>query len=465
VVGNHDRIKQLLKYSFVENISEPLTELNLASFHSMTSEISESYVDLAKEQLAIMGAEHFINNRITGKGVRIAVFDAGFPEVNTHFLLKHLIDNKQIEKTFDFTKKKDHVFRSNSHGLSTLSNIAGKHEDLLFGMAPDATFLLALTEVSSEIFKEEVWWVAAAEWADKNGVQIINSSLGYTYHRYFPEQMNGEKAYISRAANIAAEKGILVVNSAGNEGTDKNWTIVGAPADAEKVLSVGGISAYSGIHMDFASYGPTSDGRMKPNVSAPSYAAGAGTGNQVTGNSGTSFSSPLVAGFAACVLQLHPNYTQKQLFDEIQKSAHLYPYFDYAHGFGTPQGAYFFDLKQDEEAQFTAEIKDGYLFIEISNIPSNQVDTSLVNKPQFEIFNEEVNDSNESEEFDDELIMGNEKQNYLYFHAMGENGTLLDYKVYSVYPGFQYRIPTYKYPKNIPLRLHFKGKTLTFNNK
>jgi hypothetical protein len=134
---------------------------------------------------------------------------------------------------------------------------------------------------------------------------------------------------------------MLVVNAAGNEGSGK-WHYVGAPADADSVLSVGGINPSTGYHTGFSSYGPTSDKRMKPNVSAYGHVTAAAPAG-LTSTQGTSFSSPLVAGFAACAWQTNRSLSNMQLFQQIEKSGNLYPYFDYAHGFGIPQAACFTD--------------------------------------------------------------------------------------------------------------------------
>jgi subtilase family serine protease len=152
--------------------------------------------------------------------------------------------------------------------------------------------------------------------------------------------MDGKTALVSRAANMAASKGILVVNAAGNEGSGK-WKTIGAPADADSVLAVGGINPNNEIHMDFGSYGPTADMRLKPNVSNYAKTVAANRNNGYELIYGTSFASPLTAGFAACALSLNPSMPAMQLFKEIEKSAHLFPYFDYAHGYGIPQAAYF----------------------------------------------------------------------------------------------------------------------------
>ena len=180
-------------------------------------------------QLVRMGGKYFRNKGINGKGIRIAVFDGGFPQVNTHAAFKHLRDNNQIIKTWNFPNKKENVYGWNSHGLMTLSCIAGRDGDTDLGLATGAEFLLARTEINDEPFKEEVWWQMAVEWADQNGAQIISSSLGYGKDRYYTRDMNGQ-SYVAKAANMAARKGILVCNSAGNEGDDKSWRTIITPS-------------------------------------------------------------------------------------------------------------------------------------------------------------------------------------------------------------------------------------------
>ncbi len=159
--------------------------------------------------------------------------------------------------------------------------------------------------------------------------------------------MNGKKSLVARAANMAASKGMLVVNAAGNDGETK-WKHLGTPADADSVLSVGGISPESDYHFSFSSYGPTADKRLKPNVCA--YGAVMESGKKgLTTTYGTSFASPLVAGFAACAWQTNRRLNNMELFKEIEKSADLYPYFDYAHGYGVPQAGYFINRQKYNE--------------------------------------------------------------------------------------------------------------------
>jgi len=296
------------------------------------------------ERFGAFPADTFGN---AGAGVRIAVIDVGFKNAHKNPYLSHLYDEGRIIKTWDFVRKKVNVDAGGHHGTMVLSCIGGIYDYIPLGLAYNAEYLLARTErLYSERLSEEIFWMEAVEWADQNGADIINSSLGYTVQRYFPEDMNGKTAYISQIANRAASKGILVVNAAGNEGEDPQWKTIGAPADADSVLSVGGIDPKIGTHIAFSSYGPTSDMRMKPNVSATGMAMVA-KNQGLTSSFGTSFASPLVAGFAACVKALNPNLYGVGLKDIIEKSGDLHPYFDYAHGYGVPQTAHFEDSKKE----------------------------------------------------------------------------------------------------------------------
>ena len=374
VTATPDQIAAIQKLPFVREVvllggdMQPAAAEN--SYNEHTADMLENIGNTLSDQVIRMGGKHFRDKGINGKGVRIAVFDGGFPQVNTHIAFKHLRDEGRIIKTWNFPNKKEDVYGWNSHGLMTLSCIAGIHRyegtdgEVLCddGLATGAEFLLARTEVNTEPFKEEVWWMMAVEWADKNGAQIISSSLGYGKDRYYTKDMNGQ-SYVAKAGNMAARKGILVCNSAGNEGSDRTWLTIITPADADSVLCVGGIANsladYSQIY--FSSYGPTADGRQKPNVVAFGTAHTAATGgiNNYNNNyhyvDGTSFSCPLVAGFAACALQAHPNLTAMQLFHEIERSADLYPYCDYSYGYGVPQADYFTGDRKKVEPTFKFE--------------------------------------------------------------------------------------------------------------
>lgn len=303
--------------------------------------ISDANRQLARRQLRSLGADALRLANLNGQGVRIAVFDVGFSGADKHAAFQELFRQNRVVATYDFARRKPDVFHGGSHGTEVLACLAGRLPDgTPLGLATGATYLLARTErMQREIYTEELDWLAAAEWADRNGADIINSSLGYTTRRYFPEQMNGRRSLVARAASLAARKGMLVVSAAGNDGDDDDWRTVGTPADADSVLAVGGVDPETGLHLDFSAYGPTADRRLKPNVIAFGSVLTASPGGRYARVDGTSFSSPLVAGLAACVWQQQRGLTAMQLFARLQQSATLYPYYDYAHGYGLPQAS------------------------------------------------------------------------------------------------------------------------------
>lgn len=367
VVADENAIAKIQRLPFVKKLVIIQSDMSLCSRETeetMESGMAEAESFLTKDkidpnvlhaQLKRMGGDEFVKAGTRGKGIRIAVLDGGFPMVDKHEAFQHLRDNHQILKTYNFPKKYENVYGWNSHGTMTLSCICGldRESGCAIGLATEAEFLLARTEVGPEPKKEEVWWVMGVEWADKNGAQLISSSLGYGNINHWPSETDGTST-ISKAANMAVEKGILICNSAGNEGTGKSWPGIILPADAENVLTVGGINPTNENHQDFASYGPTADGRLKPNVSAYAFECRVAAPNSEQSYkwvAGTSFSCPLVAGFAACAWQNHPEYTALQLKREIEKCAELYPYYDYAVGYGVPQAGRFLNpsLHQPEK--------------------------------------------------------------------------------------------------------------------
>lgn len=407
VTLSEKQLEEIRNLKFVREVRKMTLFATMASRKGI--KMDSVRLDHLKRQTGVMGGELFRENNINGKGVRIAVFDGGFPSVDTLEIFRHIFDENRIIATHDFVNDDDFVYDYNSHGTSVLACIAGIEKGQDFGLATGAEFLLARTEVNIEIFAEEEYWAAAMEWADKNGADIISSSLGYTYHRYFPKQMDGKSVFITRIANLAARKGMLVVNAAGNDG-DSDWQVIGAPADADSVLTIGGISSFTGIHIGFSSFGPTFDGRMKPNVVAFGDVITTGKRDLKTAY-GTSFSTPLVSGFAACVKQLHPEWSNMKLFEEIQKSGHLYPYYDYAHGYGVPQAAYFYDLKPIKSPTFKFNKKINYLEIEVNKVDS----ASLAEARELEREGLEYFGSDAS---------------YLYFHIASEKtGKIRKYKV------------------------------------
>ena len=324
--------------------------------------ISSNDYLLARRQTAHLDGPALRAAGLDGRGMKIAVFDVGFNGLPEHVAFQGLMASKRVVATYDFLKNRADVFHGGGHGTEVMGCLAGRlpagpggTPGPALGLAPAAEYLLARTEqMHRERYAEEEAWLAAAEWADRLGADIINSSLAYTEQRYFPEHMDGLRSLIARAANLAARKGMLVVTAAGNDGDD-DWVRIGTPADADSALAVGGLDPETGLHVAFSSVGPTADRRLKPNLAAFGIVLTTMPNGGYERLEGTSFSAPLVGGLAACMWQKHRQLSAMQVFQELQKSAELYPYFDYAHGYGKPRAARFRPVATAKAEPATAE--------------------------------------------------------------------------------------------------------------
>ncbi len=442
------QINAIRQLAYVLNVEwiEP-SQINMASYGDYDTGISLNEAKVLEGQLKTLGVDAWRKTGIDGKGLRIAILDVGFDHADRVPAFDQIRSENRLIATHDFTNRKngDYVYYGNGHGTEVWSCIAGKIGDIQIGLATGAEFLLAKTEKNSEKYSEELYWLAAAEWADKNGADIINSSLGYTGKRYFNWQMDGKTSFVTRAANIAARKGMLVVNAAGNDGTDL-WHCIGAPADADSVLSVGGIDPLTGYHTGFSSYGPTADKRMKPNVTAYGHVVAAAPAG-LTSTQGTSFASPLVAGFAACAWQTNRTLTNMQLFKEIEKSGSLYPYFDYAHGFGVPQAGYF--LNKD-----TPSVNPTFKIVE-----SGDSISIFVNKYFGEKTITPQNSGPKPDNGNNYESTG--KQEYLYYNIMNKSGVLKSYYVLNVMQQEVLTILKSDFQEGETLNVHFSGYSIS----
>jgi len=280
-------------------------------------------------QIRLHNGDVLHNLGYRGEGMRIAVFDAGFINVNTLGCFDSLFSQNRVVDAYDFVDLTTNPYVFDSHGTYVLGCMAGVIPNQLIGTAPKAQYMLYRTENNvngSENQIEEDNWVAAAERADSAGADVFNTSLSYTTFddpamNYTYANMDGNTARITQAADWAAKKGILVVASAGNYGGG-GWTYVGAPADGDSVLSVGATNA-EGVRVGFSSVGPTSDGRIKPDVMAQGSAAVtcALNGQGITFVSGTSFSGPIMAGLATILWQAHPTRTNMQIYETLKQSS------------------------------------------------------------------------------------------------------------------------------------------------
>jgi hypothetical protein len=277
-----------------------------------------------------------------GAGVDVAQFDAGWSRTDILPAFERLRSEGRIKMTRDFVwSDNPNVYTYNSHGTSVLSIMAAWLPGEMVGAAPEANYYLFRTEDPfSEFPVETDNWAVAAELCDSIGIDIINSSLGYSLfddvsYDFSYDDMNGENVRCSIAAAIAARKGILVVNSAGNSGDDP-WRYLTAPSDAEGILAVGAADSQEN-HAWFSSYGPSADGRVKPDVSAMGAAtAYAAQDSTIRTGNGTSFSSPLIAAATACLYQAFPSSSGAQLRDAVIRSASAYTAPTDSLGYGIP---------------------------------------------------------------------------------------------------------------------------------
>lgn len=297
-----------------------------------------------QNQVEMIAVQQLHLDDYTGEGITIAVMDSGFPAVNTMAAFDRLRNNGDLLDGYDFVDRTDNIyaFAGSSHGTRVLSDMAGYIENQFVGTAPDASYYLFRTEdTANENPVEESYWLEAAERADSLGVDMINTSLGYTTYdnpnySYTPSEMNGTTAYITKGATIASEKGILVVTSAGNSGAT-SWQIVGAPADSPLVMSVGAVDA-NGDYAFFSSQGSSAQPTQKPDVVAQGFSAYVvDENNTIVQNNGTSFSSPILCGAVACLMQALPNtIPPNEIIEYVRQSASQYATPDNLLGHGIP---------------------------------------------------------------------------------------------------------------------------------
>jgi len=340
VQGTQEAINNLLGLSFVNSIEYANKSLNTSNKNNVQQKIAQKKNKLAfssdfnygagSNQIEMLHGDVLHQNNYSGQGMQIAIIDAGFPDVDNFMAFQRLRDNNQILGGYDFVNRSENFYSGHYHGMAVLATIAGYIDNQFIGTAPDAEFYLFITEDNlNEVPLEESLWVEAAEKADSLGVDVINTSLGYSVffdnpdYNYTYADMDGKTAFISRGAEIAFSRGMIVVNSVGNEG-NQPWHYMNAPADANGVLSIGAVNANEVI-ANFSSFGPTSDNRTKPDI----LAQGAGVyiinslGNVATSN-GTSFSSPVLAGVIACLWQAFPKKSNAEIIQLVKESAHLY---------------------------------------------------------------------------------------------------------------------------------------------
>lgn len=297
----------------------------------------ENYYGDAYRQIALHRGDSLHAAGFRGEGMQIAVIDAGFYNADEISMFRRM----KLLGTRDFVNPRSDIYAENYHGMKVLSCLAANRPHVLVGTAPEASYwLLRSEDDDTEQPVEEDYWAEALEFADSAGVDVVNTSLGYyefddkaMNYRY--RDLDGQYSLMSRSASLAADKGLVVVCSAGNSGRGA-WKKITPPGDAKNVITVGAVNRERG-NADFSSVGNTADGRIKPDVMAMGVASAvAGNDGTVSHANGTSFASPTLCGLVACFWQACPWLTAKQVVKAIQQAGDRRAYPDNIFGYGIP---------------------------------------------------------------------------------------------------------------------------------
>ncbi len=344
LVGDSSLMQQVRALPFVKWVQYS-GQLNIPKAARKKTKATEFNYGTATTQINQLNGSHLHSNGFTGQNIHIGVLDAGFDNVDVNSGFDSLRMQGRLLGTKDIIFSGNNVFAEDYHGAQVLSVMAANLQDQFLGTAPHASYWLIRTEYDpSEYLVETDFWVTGVEFADSVGVDVINSSLGYTVFDdssmdFSYADMNGQVSRASRAATMAAKKGIVVCNSAGNDG-NKSWKYIGSPADAEKIFTVGSVTQ-TGTPSNFSSYGPSADNRTKPDLCAMGSASSVlSVLGSTTTNNGTSFSSPIMAGMLACLLQRYktyePNPNLDIFYNAVIQSCHLYNTATFQMGYGIP---------------------------------------------------------------------------------------------------------------------------------
>ena len=339
-----------------------LNEIKATTVESVEANKSALSYGSAGPQIMLHEGEYMHDRGLQGQGMKVAVFDAGFYKYQNLSAFDSLRQKQRIKGTWDFVELNSSVNEDDSHGMWCLSILAANLPGTYVGSAPQANYYLFRTEdANSEYPVEEQNWIAAAEKADSLGVDIITSSLGYSefddaFFNHTYADMNGLNTTVSKAAAIAIKKGMIVTNSAGNEG-NKKWKYIIAPADVKDVLSVGAINISKAV-APFSSYGPASDGRVKPDITSVGWNTYLiNINGAVSQGNGTSFSNPNVAGLVACLWQAFPEFTNIEIINAVRQSADHYSKPDDRTGYGIPNFRIAYTaLEQERKRKLVKEI-------------------------------------------------------------------------------------------------------------
>lgn len=337
---------KLQEQSFVDSVAlvaegEKLT-LTKSKFDWPTSFTTPSSDRDSDKQNELLGVGSMHEAGFRGQDMLIALFDGGYEGTNISSAFQHIFENEQLVDYHDYVSYGNDIFVYDDHGTSVFATTGGLLDGQYVGTAYEADYALYVTEEKGSEYRiEEYNWLIAAERADSLGADVINTSVGYSTGftndsmDYTYEDLDGNTAVITIAANYAVDKGMIVVCSAGNEGNDP-WQFVTAPADGPNVLAVGAITSNQNLS-SFSSLGPTPDGRIKPDVVAMgSQVTIVNSGGNFSSGGGTSYSAPQVAGFAATLWQAKPESTNLEIIADIKASGDRASLPDNEFGYGLP---------------------------------------------------------------------------------------------------------------------------------
>ena len=317
--------------------SIPARDVNRKQQIVPVSQKYKDYYGAAQNQVEMIAVDELHKAGFRGEGITVAVIDGGFLNADAIPLLRHV----KIEGTRNFVHPGWDVYAELDHGMSVLSCMATNQPYTLVGTAPGASYWLFCSEdPDCECLAEEDYWAEAVEYADSVGVDIINTSLCYyafddASKNYTYRDLDGRTSLMSVTASMAADKGMVIVCSAGNSG-DKQWKKITPPADADNVLTVGAVNA-NRMNTVFSSVGDTADGRVKPDVMARGGAAAVIRPNGRVGSAnGTSFSSPILCGAVACLWQACPQLTAREIIEAVRRAGDRYECPDNIYGYGIP---------------------------------------------------------------------------------------------------------------------------------
>jgi subtilisin family serine protease len=344
----HDRasVRPIHSLSFVKSVERVFTSpdsISAAVRYLVKDDLeshgsSEDNYGEAAENIDLVNGRKLHELGFMGRGMTVAVLDGGFMNVDRIPAMK----NVSIEGVKDFVAfKSDDLYMEHDHGTRVLSTMAVNVKGIFIGTAPEAHYwLLRAEDTRTESPAEEDYWSAAAEFADSIGADIISSSLGFQDfddhsldHKY--HELDGQHALISRTASMLSSKGIIHVNSAGNDGMG-TWKKINFPADAHDILAVGAVNSKR-INTAFSSVGPSDDGRVKPDVMALGSATATINGRgKINNDMGTSFAAPIIAGMVACLWQTAPQKTATEVMRAVRMSADNYETPNNIFGYGIP---------------------------------------------------------------------------------------------------------------------------------